>query len=631
MLAIQKVWQLVRNNGLPYAFYRTWHTVKERSGYLRLQFPAGRNIDHTISLQQFRETTATLSIARRDTLTVSQQFSSTINETAQRILSGEVQWFHGNWYKFTDPDKWIQNPVSGYRYYPATHWSTISSYVPGEDIKYVWDPARFEYLFPILHYDAIHNEDHGTFIFDSIIHFIDHARAQEGPHYVSCQEMAIRVLHWCVMLQFYRDSPALNDTIFHKICTSILTQTDHIARHILYARHLVRNNHVLSEAAALFTIGSLFPQYAASSKWKDRGWCIFEEDIIYQFESDGSYLQHAHNYHRMANRLITWMICLGKHQQRQFSAQATKRIEQSLHFLTAAVVDADGHVPLYGNNDGSNIFPFTPADYNDYRPVLNSLSEAVSDTTIFANQADDASWFGLLTKQQKLHITKQGIESFAQGGYYWMRYAETYTCIRCHTYIKRPAHADNLHVDITYKGINLMRDAGVYQYNTDEHLLKYFQGTAGHNTLSVGGLDQMLKGGRFIWYYWTKGGEVTLREDEKQVWFTGTIQAFRHSGRWITHTRSLIFYKQGLKWEITDTVAGQAELPITQHWHPHPLFNELATITATDANGSAIAPVYRQGYFAPRYGVLEQATDVLFTSSTNQIITTIQIRVENNH
>ena len=626
MLAIRKGWELIRNNGLPYAIYRTWHKVKEKTGVLRMQFPAGIYIHHSISLQQFKDTHTTLRIARRDLITIQHQHSAEVRIQANRILSGEAQWFHGNWYAFSGTNRWIQNPVTGYQYSNTTHWSKISSYIPGEDIKYVWDPARFEYLFPILHHDVSSNEDHGAYIFDAILSFIEHARIQEGPHYVSCQEMAIRLMHWCVFLQFYRDSQSLTEPIFNTICTSILTQTDHIARHLSYSRMLVRNNHVLSEAAALFTVGTLFPSYVSAASWRKNGWRIFEAEIIYQFESDGSYLQHAHNYHRMANRLITWMIACGEYQKQQFKPETINRIQQSIYFLSAAIVDEAGAVPMYGNNDGSNILPFTPADYADYRPSLNSLSVAVQNTNLFAGCEDDFSWFGLTATSTSTHTLKPGIELFKQGGYYYMRHQRTITFTRCHAYIKRPAHADNLHTDITYNGINLMRDAGVYQYNTDEDLLKYFQGTAGHNTLSVDGMDQMLKGGRFIWYYWTKGGEADMQEDADTMRFTGTIKAFRQSGKWITHTREIVFYKQAFKWIITDSVSGQQALPITQHWHPHPQFYELATIAAQDATGNAIQPENKPGHFAARYGVLEAVTDIVFTTHSNRIITTIQIR-----
>lgn len=625
MTAPQKAWELLRNNGVPYALYRSWHKLKEQSGWLRIQFPAGKLVTHNLNLQQWKTDHSALQIGNKSSCQVQPHYAEQIASDTQRILAGEAQWFHGNWYTFTGADRWVKNPVSGYIYSNTTHWSTISSYVPGEDIKYVWDPARFEFIFPVLHHDALHKEDHAAFVLDTILSFIDHARVQEGPHYVSCQEMAIRVMHWCFILHFYRDSPALTDSVFQKICTSILTQTAHIEKHIAYARYLVRNNHVLSEAAALYTVGTYFPAYPDSKKWRARGWQIFADEILFQFEEDGSYLQHAHNYHRMANRLITWMICMGKYNQQEFTTAVKSRIEKSLQFLVAAVIDTNGSVPLYGNNDGSNIFPFAPAPYSDYRPSLNSLSVAVSDTHIYPGFNDDAGWFGLHSTQFTQAQTKMGIESFTKGGYYWLRDVHAITAIRCHAYKRRPAHADNLHVDITVQGINILRDSGVFQYNTSAAILKYFQGTAGHNTITIGDMDQMLKGGRFIWYYWTKGGDVQLHEDAQSMRFTGTIRAFRQSGRWITHSRQVEYIKQVRKWIITDTIEGNRGLPVHQHWHPHPRFAAFAEISAIDANGNALTPRTQGGYHAALYGVLTETQDIIFTTGTNVIVTTISL------
>ena len=63
-------------------------------------------------------------------------------------------------------------------------------------------------------------------------------------------------------------------------------------------------------------------------------------------------------------------------------------------------------------------------------------------------------------------IKKQfGCISFDKGGYYCIREKDTFSFIRCGRHKDRPAHADNLHLDIWYQGEN----GGSYKYNTTEN------------------------------------------------------------------------------------------------------------------------------------------------------------------
>ena len=69
-----------------------------------------------------------------------------------------------------------------------------------------------------------------------------------------------------------------------------------------------------------------------------------------------------------------------------------------------------------------------------------------------------------------------------------LRYRETvysFMMIRCGKHMNRPSQADNLHVDIWYDGVNILRDAGSYRYNVDQKLTNFFTGTISHNTLMV--------------------------------------------------------------------------------------------------------------------------------------------------
>ena len=130
------------------------------------------------------------------------------------------------------------------------------------------------------------------------------------------------------------------------------------------------------------------------------------------------------------------------------------------------------------------------------------------------------------------------ITKFNKGGYYILQEGNTKTFIRCGAYKDRPYQSDNLHIDIWIDGKNVLRDNGSYQYNTNKELINYFNGSEGHNTISIDGKDQMQKGDRFIWNYWVKYAKANLTESQNKFIFKGEIKGFKHLG-------SEVFYIKG--------------------------------------------------------------------------------------
>jgi Heparinase II/III-like protein. len=127
----------------------------------------------------------------------------------------------------------------------------------------------------------------------------------------------------------------------------------------------------------------------------------------------------------------------------------------------------------------------------------------------------------------KKQPNQKPIHNFKLGGYYIMQDANNKTFIKCGAYKDRPVQSDNLHVDVWVNGINYLRDNGSYKYNTNKEMLNYFNGCQGHNTISVSKENQMLKGGRFIWYNWVKLAKATLTKKENIFVFNGNIKAFK--------------------------------------------------------------------------------------------------------
>src|SRR5262249_43812191 len=109
---------------------------------------------------------------------------------------------------------------------------------------------------------------------------------------------------------------------------------------------------------------------------------------------------------------------------------------------------------------------------------------------------------------------------FPDGGYIVMRNGtHGHALLRAPTARFRPAHSDALHVDLWWKGKNLLRDGGTFTY-ADSAVAKTLSGAAGHNVQEFDGHDQMPRVSRFLYGGWTRvvGAQAITTTPDGQSW-----------------------------------------------------------------------------------------------------------------
>jgi hypothetical protein len=436
--------------------------------------------------------------------------------------------------------------------------------------------------------------------------------------------MSLRVLNWTFALYYYKGSAALTEAVFNKMQYAIYWHMHHIYNNIDFSRIAVRNNHAITETLALYLAGMFYPALPGAAEWKRKGKGWFEEEIAYQVYEDGTYLQFSMNYHRIVVQLLTWAIVLAEKNDERLSEVVYERAHKSVLFLRTCMVDANGWLPNYGANDGALFFNLSGAHYRDYRPQLHALSVALGRNAGFGALCEDVGWYGLMDKKTEPLAIADGCYEFAAGGYYVIREPETLTFIKCGGYKDRPSHADNLHLDIWYKGENLLPDAGSYKYNTDEATIRYFSGTASHNTVMLGDKDQMLKGGRFIWYYWADNSSARIEEVNGSFVFSGRVRVYRYVHDGLMHSRTIVKTKGAPVWKVTDEMSGtMGDLAMRQIWHYNSRNRGQLSLDATNANGEALTPKTHEGWNSSFYGQKTKNEMVCFSDQGSKKIATI--------
>jgi hypothetical protein len=477
----------------------------------------------------------------------------------------------------------------------------------------------------VIRYDYHYDVDCSAIVFDEILSWIKSNPVNIGPNYRCSQEISIRLMNWYFCLYYYRDSVNLTDEVFDEIQYAIYWQLHHVYHNINFSRIAVRNNHAITETMTLYISGLLFPFVDDFSKWSRKGKKWFEEEVRYQIYCDGTFLQFSMNYHRVVVQLLTWGIRLSDLNASELAPVVKERAAASLHFLQKCTNDETGFLPNYGANDGALFFRLNSGHYRDYRSQLNALSFVLKEPLAYPDQLEDAYWYGLNPGEERFAPVVKGLYYFPEGGYIVIREDHHMTFLRCGTHRDRPSQADNLHLDCWVDGLNVLQDAGTYKYNTEPALLKYFMGTESHNTVKLDDHDQMKKGSRFIWYYWTKCSLVTIDENETEYRITARIEAFRHVGPGITHMRTVVKQKDRNKWSVRDEVSALPNgVSMRQIWHADPQHEQGLTMASVNGSGVRLNALQKEAFSSPLYGVKEKAVQTEFSTTNNIIITEIQ-------
>lgn len=616
--------------GFKYILYRTFYEIIRKSGLIRKSFPTHAPQKHFIDLDTWRLKARPFFFwdVHNYGLSLDNNELQRLSTTFKNLKNGLLVLFSGK--KCENAfNNWHQNPENNFIFDKDQHWTEINEFATGQgDIKYVWEKGRFCFLYSIIRYDYYHKEDNSDFVFSLILSWIKSTKLNCGPHYKCSQEISIRILNWIFALYYYHNSVSLNNDTFNLILNSIYTQAIHIQKNLSFSSIAVRNNHIISEALGLYAVGLLFPWFPESMKWRNTGKSILEREGLYQIYRDGSYLQHSSNYHRAVLQLYTWALRLAELNEDSFSDRLKKRLLSSVNFMYSLQDQISGKLPNYGANDGTLFFPLNSCLFSDFRPQIDAINAILTHSTLYEKGKwnEDIFWYGItLNTENRPPFLNDKKLSFKNGGYFVLRTDEMRSVIRCASFNHRPSHSDNLHLDLWYNGSNIICDRGSYSYNATSEILSEFLPASVHNTVTVDDYDQMLKGPRFIWYFWPKAIYHQITECSDYLEFSGKIKAFLYLKRsGIFHYRAVKHFKNIIKWEITDKLENWNG-EITQHWNIGENFDELGfKINSTDGNGMLLNPDVKTGLSSITYGIKHSIKQLVFKTNSNIINTIIE-------
>lgn len=513
---------------------------------------------------------------------------------------------------------WHTDPISGRRYPADVHWSAIGDHDPdGSDIKDVWELSRLVWLGPLAARARRDEAGCAERVWASIESWHAANPPYRGVHWLSGQEVALRAISVQVAADLLDADPSTTEPRRALVAGLVQDAVGRVAATLGYALSQ-RNNHATSEAGFLWGATVLAPWLPEAGRLRRRAALALAEAVEDQFGPDGSYAQHSPTYQRLALHVLLWCLAVERATGEAAPAPVADAVRRSVvHLRHLLVPGSEGRMPNLGGNDGALLFDLADAPVTDFRPLLAHAAAAVGVAAgLEAGPWDaEASWFGLDRVGGSPAPLPPTVATHAvtRGG--------AHAVLRAGPLRHRPAHADQLHVDVWIDGRPVAVDPGTFRYTAPAPWGNALAGDDVHDVPRRPDAPQAERSGRFFWRRWAEA-DVLARPQDDEV--EGILVELVLPDD--THLRRLLVVADGAVVVIDRTGGREAQV----RWNL-PAGTEVRTADAATAAsafgwaasfshaGSAVLPVPADddpgsGWVSPTYGRRDPCRPVLLRS-----------------
>jgi len=505
-------------------------------------------------------------------------------DAANKIVEHKLLLFSSHPIQADTPIRWNRDYEEGAAF-DADHWKPGSRYTmsqllsdPQNDIYFVWELNRHQHFLDLgKAYWYSGDETFAEEFVRQIKTWIDQNPYPDSVNWVSPNEIALRGVFWLLGYNFFLRSEWVDEDFF---C--------HFYRTLLYHGHAVYNalqatsqsssppvSHLVAQAAFLYLLGTLFPEYIHSKQWSVFGWDILQgktpllsldaltqQVVVPLAHTSELYciilLMRQHNrYHiphavskcltKMLDRLLPFLkpegcLCrFGQEHPRQLltgmygAARGNVRYLFSMaalmfHNSTLAAVgkEFDPLLLWFFGNEGLKDF----ANFSPTAPGQQSCLLSNSSYAVMRSGWDEKSSYCLMAANSCQDSRSSGLR-----------------------------HSDLLSFELVAHGQEYIIDSGPYSLQRDEAWNRYFSSVQAHNSITV-----------------DRGSHFAFENDDVECLFdlwvstsnfdlvSGYHTGFEDLDDPITHRRTIFYYKPGY-WIVCDLLTGEGQHFFDQSFH----------------------------------------------------------------
>lgn len=269
--------------------------------------------------------------------------------------------------------------------------------------------------------------------------------------------------------------------------------------------------------------------------------------------------------------------------------------------------DKTGQTPNYGHNDGAHVLPLSECAFDDFRPAIQAANFLATRKRLFPPGPWDEELVFLFgdearaTHDSPSPVVERMSMDFDSGGYYTLHGENSWAMVRCHTYRDRPGQCDSLHMDLWWRGINVLRDCGTYRYFVANRpdMERYYKSLAAHNTVELDGAEPFEEVTRFLQVPWPKAQKRHFVDNhDGTTIFEGERYDYDRKPWNVLHRRCVVAFP-GDVWVMIDDVLGAGHHAATLRWHlldaPYEVSETRRRVTLDTGEGKVALAVCSKG------------------------------------
>jgi hypothetical protein len=451
------------------------------------------------------------------------------------------------------------------------------------DIKYVWEPSRFQHLSALAF--AANANEHTDYIVRSIDSWLNANPYLYGVNWTSSLELAERLISWALLYPRIADYVAKDENFRRRWLDSIYLHLSRTASKLSF--YSSANNHLIGELIGLFVGASCFDFWPECEGWRTRAQKLLEREILLQVGEDGVNREQAMSYHLFTMELFLLACIIGRNTKRPFSEKYANRVRAMAGFLDT-VATPGGDLPWYGDSDDARGFVISEGETG--LQVVMQLSGLLfnepewlrfTETPTATAQALVPDLLSQLTRtanpaaQSPSKPATQEKELFSDAGLACVHSSDEHIRLLMDfgplgfTSIAAHGHADALAIWLAIGDEYFLVDAGTYAYHSHPEWRPYFRSTAAHNTARIDGENQSEMSGRFMWG--AKANARLLRFDNASdhVTIEAEHDGYLRLAEPVTHHRTVGFDRTTGNVSIEDDFrcTGRHEVELFFHLH----------------------------------------------------------------
>lgn len=420
---------------------------------------------------------------------------------ADQACEGKIQGFSSLEMDYGYSIEWQLNPITGKKCDWRKKWYQIADFDKERgDIKAIWEISRFSHFIALTRaYLLTEDVKYYSAFSRQLRDWLEKNPYPYGANFKCGQECALRMVNAMLAYTAFQNRGLITEADRQNIKELVFRCYRKILSNFFYAYRCIKNNHTLSEL-----LGMIIGAWCCEDRSRlAKAFEMLDQVIKEQFTEDGGYIQYSFNYERLALQDLEVVLAIERKAGHSLKSSSKKRLLRAAELMYQCQ-DVGGDMPNYGSNDGALVYPLTCCGYRDFRPAINAVHVLLTGNALYdkGKHEEELIWLGIKDAGTKQKLLERKSCAFEQAGLYTIRNTNSWLMIVLNRYRSRPAHMDQLHIDLWVQGVNVLCDGGTFSYADEMGRKLALNGS--HNTVVYGNRTQMNTQGAFIIYDWTR-------------------------------------------------------------------------------------------------------------------------------